>query len=132
MPAGSYRGIDEKPSPCCDVVADLAAYTSEADGILLRHVLEHDLRWRQPLRNAIQSFRRRMVLVVSTPFVRATEDHRKANGPGSGADVTEIRFCRADLVREFAGCSFRLEENIATDSPFGREHVFYVAKGGPA
>ena len=44
----------------------------------------------------------------------------------------EIHFCRGDLVREFRGVAFRLEENIPTDSPFGREHVFYLCKDGPA
>jgi hypothetical protein len=125
LPAGCYRGIDSRPSPDCDAVADLAAYTSAPDGLLLRHVLEHDRRWRGILRNALASFRRRMVLVVSTSFVRATEEHHHAEG-------VVLHFCRRDLVREFGACPFRLEENVPTDSPFGREHVFYLCKDGPA
>jgi hypothetical protein len=125
VPAGCYWGIDRDPAACCDQTADLAGYTSATDGIFLRHVLEHDLRWRGILRNALASFRRRMVLVVATPFVRATTEHRRSEGP-------EIHFCRADLVRELRGVAFRLEENVRTDSPFGREHVFYLCKDGPA
>jgi hypothetical protein len=132
VPPGCYRGIDNRPSPCCDVVADLAAYTSATDGVFLRHVLEHDLRWRHILRNALTAFRRRLVLVVYTPFVRATEEHHRVEGPAPGVFLPEIRFCRRDLVREFGGLPFRLEENVRTDSPFGREHVFYLCKGGPA
>lgn len=130
--AGCYRGVDRDPTAAADQVADLADYTSTTDGLLLRHVLEHDRRWRTILRNALASFRRRMVLVVATPFVRATAEHRRATGPDSEADPIEIHFGRRDLVGEFGGIPFRLEENIATDSPFGREHVFYLCKEGPA
>ena len=56
---------------------DLADYISTPDGIFMHHVLEHDLRWRIILRNALTSFRRRMVLVVHTPFVRATAVHHR-------------------------------------------------------
>jgi hypothetical protein len=132
VPAGCYRGVDGRPSASCDVAADLAAYSSAADGIFLRHALEHDLRWRRILRNALASFRRRMVLVVSTPFVRSTEEHHRVAGAAPGASLPAIRFCRRDLVREFGRIPFRLEENVASGSPFGREHVFYLCKEGPA
>jgi hypothetical protein len=132
LPEGSYRGIDPSPSLGADVVADLASYTSAADGILLHHVLEHDLRWRRILHNALGSFRRRLVLVVSTPFARATEEHHQVRGPGTGVFLPQIRFSRRDLLHEFGRIACRLEENIPTQSPFGREHVFYLCKDGPA
>jgi hypothetical protein len=114
------------------MVADLADYTSTTDGLVLRHVLEHDRRWPLILRNALASFRRRMVLVVSTPFVRATAESRRESAPDSDAKPIQIHFCRRDLVAEFDGIPFRLEENVATDSPYGREHIFYLCKDGPA
>jgi glycosyltransferase involved in cell wall biosynthesis len=132
IPAGCYRGIDNDPSTARDLAADLAEYKSAADGIFLRHIIEHDLRWLSILRNALASFQRRMVLVVSTPFTRATEEHRRIASPLRGDLLPEIRFCRGDLVREFRGVAFRLEENVATDSPHGREHIFYLSKVGPA
>jgi glycosyltransferase involved in cell wall biosynthesis len=132
VPAGCYWGVDRDPTAAADQVTDLADYTSTTDGLLLWHVLEHDRRWRSILRNALASFRRRMVLVVSTPFVRATAERLLVSGLGSKAEHIEIHFCRRDLVAEFNGIPFRLEENVATDSPFGREHVFYLCKDGPA
>ncbi len=80
----------------------------------------------------LASFTRRMVLVVHTPFVRATEEHHRTLGRADGTLLPEIRFCRADIVREFREVRFRLEENVPTDSPFGREHIFYLSKDGPA
>jgi hypothetical protein len=130
--AGCYHGINSRPSSGSDRVADLASYTSAADGIFLHHVLEQDLRWRRILRNALTSFRHRLVLVVSTPFVRATEEHHRRERSDCGESVPAIRFCRGDLIREFGSLPFRLEENVPTVSPFGREHVFYLNKDGPA
>ena len=132
LPEGCYCGIDHDPAACCDQLADLATYTSATDGLFLRHVLEHELRRQRILRNAVASFRRRMVLVVHTPFVRATGPRRREDGPVPGPFAPEIHFCRGDLVREFPGVPFRLEENTWTDSPHGREHVFDLGKDGPA
>jgi hypothetical protein len=131
MPAGCYLGIDRDPTVAGVVKVDLADHTSTPDGIFVRHVLEHDARWQIILHNALASFRRRMVLIVHTPFVRATAVHHRGVAPADGDLSPEIHFSRGDLVREFRGVPFRLEENIATDSPFGREHVFYLAKDGP-
>ena len=135
VPAGCYCGIDHDPSAACDQVADLASYssTNRQRLRLLRHVAGTTLsQQRSVLHNALVSFRRRMVLVVYTPFVRATAEYHRVEGPTASALMPEIHFCRGDLVRELRGVSFRLEENIPTDSPFGREHVFYICKDGPA
>ena len=132
VPDGRYCGIDHDPLASYDKLAELATYRSTADGVLLRHVLEHDLRWQSILRNAIASFSRRMVVVVHTPFVRSTAPRARQGDPIPGDSSPEIHFCRGDLVREFLGMPFRLEENIRTDSAYGREHVFYLSKDGPA
>ena len=132
MPTGFYRGIDRDPSAACDQTADLAGYTSTTDGLLLRHVLEHNLHWRGVLRNALASSA--AAWSWSYPH-RSSEPPRSTTawrGPPRAPSLPEIRFCRGDLVREFRGVPFRLEENVPTDSPFGREHVFYLCKDGPA
>ena len=131
LPAGRYRGIDQDPAADADLIANLTEHTSAPDGILLRHVLEFDRGWRSILRNALASFRRRMVLVISTPFVRATTAHHRPDATSSRTCL-QIHFARGDLVREFRGLSFRLEENVRTETRSGREHVFYLSKDGPA
>ena len=68
VPAGKYRGIDGSHSPFADEVVDLTTYTSEAEGVFIRHVLGHDHAWEAILRNAVASFRRKLVLVLFTPF----------------------------------------------------------------
>src|SRR5271166_500073 len=63
---GPYRGVDGTKG-WADVVADLRVHTTRCEGLLLRHVLEHNPDWRVLLANAVQSFTKRMVLVVFTP-----------------------------------------------------------------
>ena len=70
--------------------------------------------------------------MVSTPFVRATVESHRVQEPTASGSRPELHFCRGDLVRALRGVSFRLEENVPTDSPFGREHIFYICKDGPA
>ena len=54
-PAIRYKGVDGSHSPWADEVTDLTKYRSRAEGILLRHVLEHNDAWRAVLTNALAS-----------------------------------------------------------------------------
>lgn len=63
-----YRGVDGSHSRFADVIADLETYTSDVDGIFMRHVLEHNYNWPTVLHNALASFRQRMALIIFTPF----------------------------------------------------------------
>ncbi|MBL8799297.1 MAG: glycosyltransferase [Planctomycetia bacterium] len=123
-PGVVYRGVDGSHSPAADVVADLADYTSAADGILVRHVLEHDPRWAAILGNAVRSFRRRLVLVLFTPFGEQT----RALGFNRALGVPDLSFAKTDLMPFFAGLRCSLEEGLRTQTQYGVEHVFYLEK----
>lgn len=112
-----YRGVDGTRTGYADVVADLATYTSEADGILLRHVLEHNMQWEAIFQNALKSFRKKLCLVIFTPFeatTRVIAYHPKI-------DVVDISFSRDDLMRPMKG--FSIDETTA-----GTEHLFFVRR----
>ena len=67
--AHHYIGVDGSPSPAADRVVDLCSYRSVVEGILVRHVIEHNPNgWDQILTNAIESFSKRLVIVIFTPF----------------------------------------------------------------
>jgi hypothetical protein len=67
--ARHYVGIDGSLSPAADLLVDLRNYRSNVEGILLRHVIEHNPNgWERILSNAIESFSKRLVLVFFTPF----------------------------------------------------------------
>ena len=56
---GSYVGIDGSPTDATNKVVDLRQYTSAADCIFMRHVLEHNTHWQEILTNAIGSFQQK-------------------------------------------------------------------------
>jgi SAM-dependent methyltransferase len=117
-----YVGIDGSPGPLTDKVADLRHYTSNADCIFMRHVLEHNSRWREILANAIRSFHRRMVLVMFTPFgdeTRYLED--------SWSAIPTIAFKKEEVTELFEGLSYT-EERLESDTEFGGEHIFYLER----
>jgi SAM-dependent methyltransferase len=116
-----YRAIDGSPSLEVDRVVDLRAYSSDADCIFLRHVLEHNPDWRRILENALRSFRRRMVLVVFTPFAAETQEIASWQG------IPDLAFRKEDLVAYFEGVAWR-EEAVVTNTEYLREHVFYLER----
>jgi hypothetical protein len=66
-----YIGIDGSSySPAASKIVDLADYRSEAEGILVRHVLEHNYEWESILQNAVSSFRKKMCLRDLHSFFR--------------------------------------------------------------
>jgi SAM-dependent methyltransferase len=120
---GTYIGIDGSPADFTDKVADLRSYTSTADCIFLRHVLEHNARWRDILTNAISSFGKRMALIIFTPFADET---RHLEDSWSG--IPTIAFRKQDLTELFQHLSYT-EEHVTSDTEFKEEHIFYIERG---
>jgi len=121
MKRGLYVGIDGSRSRFCDKVVDLRDYRSEADGILMRHVLEHNHDWRKILSNALASFRRKLAIVIFTQFADTT------HAPSSWGDVPNISFKKEDLTSFFLTLKVS-EESLRTNTQFGVEHIFYVER----
>ena len=90
---GEYLGIDGS-GPHVDEWADLVEYTSEAEGICLRHVLEHNDDWRLILANALASMRKRLVIVLSVPL--ADEDIELSFNEYNSAP--HISLCQSELM----------------------------------
>lgn len=116
-----YRAVDGSPSLGVDRVVDLRTYRSDADCIFMRHVLEHNPDWRTILDNALQSFRRRMVLVVFTPFALETQEIATWQG------IPDLAFRKEELVARFGGFVWR-EESVASNTDYLREHIFYLER----
>jgi hypothetical protein len=127
-----YIGIDGSHTPAADKIADLTQYHSEAPGIMLRHVLEHDYDWEAILQNAVASFRRKLFLCLFTPF--APDTHEIAHNRIYGVDVPDISFSRPDIERHLAGpgLCWQLIEGVKTATQYGCEHVYLVRRAGGA
>src|SRR5215831_14458352 len=123
----TYIGLDGSDSPAAHAVVDLRKYTSAVEGILLRHVLEHNpTGWRQILANALGSFSKKMVLVIYTPFGDVTRNVRKRNPPDVRVPVA-LSFRENDIV----SC---IPQEISWSTQVGAplaeyETMFYLQKG---
>ena len=116
-----YIGIDGSQSDFTDKVVDLKEYTSETDCIFVRHVLEHNYSWRKILANAVNSFNKRMVIIIFTPF--ADETRPIANWSA----IPDISFKKEELIEFFQQFKYS-EESLQTDTQYKAEHIFYIEK----
>jgi hypothetical protein len=121
----AYIGLDSSKSRFVDKVVDLRTYTSNADCIFMRHVLEHTPDWKTILTNAVGSFRRRMALVIFTPFGDETRQIAMWSG------IPDISFREEDLTDCFRDLRFSAE-SLLTGTQYGMERIFFIEKGDPA
>jgi len=122
-----YIGIDGSLTPVADKIADLSEYRSDVDGIVMRHVLEHNYGWSKILAGAIDSCRKKLCLILFTPFAEITTEI--GNDKAGGVDVPIISFARVDIERLFAGHNFRME-TVVTATAYGQEHIYFVELKG--
>ncbi|MEX0909994.1 MAG: hypothetical protein WDZ75_01735 [Candidatus Paceibacterota bacterium] len=122
---GPYRGIDGTETPFTDVVADLREYQSKTEGIIMRHVLEHNYDWERVLVNALNSFTKRFCLILFTPFTEETKEI--AHNLKHGVDVPDLSFQKAELEWFLKGMEFEMETH-QTKTAYGVEHIYYIEK----
>lgn len=136
---GRYIGLDGSWSMHCDQVVDLRTYRSQADAILVRHILEHNFEWKKILENALASFQKKLCLILFTPFV----DQTREIGPRSFETVPDLAFRKEDIL-EFLLAEgpipmtsrnrrlfYYTEESLMTATQYGQEHIFYIEKHFP-
>lgn len=99
-------------------LVDLEQHAEPADGILIRHVLDINLGWREILDNAVKAFRRRMVVITFTPD-RAESRVMKMK---SGWPV--IHFNPADIRERLRPFLVR-DEVVQTSHP---ERVYFLER----
>ena len=121
-----YIGVDFSPSKFTDIVADLRGYKSKADCILIRHVLEHNFDWLTILGNAVDSFRRRMVVVTFTPFAGGlkTELITWNENPS----VPDLSLCRKCFESRLYKTACYSATKYPTDTQYNSEEVFLIDK----
>lgn len=127
----TYVGVDGSSAAYSDVVTDLENYTSATDAIHMRHVLEHNLRWRRILGNAVESFRKRIVLTVFTPLGDRTEIiARYPDFYGTGVTMIDISFGRSELLDCLSDLHIFAEMTVMSDTQYGVETMFALERSG--
>lgn len=118
-----YIGVDGSKTPFADKIVDLQAYQSSADGVLLRHVLEHNYCWEAVLWNALRTARKKLCLVLFTPMQERTQEI--AHNASHGVDVPDIGFAPADIERVLGPRAWSCR-TYKTDTGYGEETVYCV------
>lgn len=117
-----YIGIDGAVSRWNDIVTDLHCYTSKVDGIFMRSVLEHNNDWPLILTNALNSFTKRMVIILFTDL--SEENDRVVQSHGNIPDINLSKEKFYAMINPYL-----IEElTIKSDTLYGQEHIFYLSK----
>lgn len=135
---GSYRnnfapkgqkviGVDGTMTPGVDILTDLRTYkpTELPDGILLRHVLEHNDDWKVILGNALKSFKEKLCIVLFTPW---SDGLTKEIVRWPHLNVPDLSFNWNEFVQvlEQFPVTWTSIENLQTKTSYNVEHVFYI------
>lgn len=125
---GGYRGVDGTPG-WADHVADLTTYRSSTDGLLLRHVLEHNHDWRSILTNALASFTKRLVLVVFTPD-SGIRNGEKTIGHVRALGVDDLALPHWSIENEFLVPPYEVvaKKHLPTATGYSGETIWFVEK----
>ena|SRR4030067_1108165 len=122
-----YIGIDGSPSKWVDKLQDLSFYKSRVDGIFMRGVLEHNYNWDVILRNALNSFLKRMVLVIFTPFTEDATYTIQTNAHGT-PDISFNAKDLKDIISPFKSIKKWSSEDVKTETQYGCERIYYLEK----
>jgi hypothetical protein len=118
-------GVDGTKTPFSDVVTDLKRYRSEADGVLLRHVLEHNYGWQFILDNAIATARKKLCIILFTPCTEETFAQEIAFTEELG--VPDISFSLEQLKPRFHEFAVTVE-HIKSNTQYGEETIIRATR----
>lgn len=122
---GGYLGIDGSQTPFADKIVNLCAYKSATEGILLRHVIEHNDAWEFILVNALMSAEKRIVLVLFTPMVDSITIIARPADIG----VPDIAFPHETMMGFFDNFNWTATwEDHATATQYGTERVYLLER----
>lgn len=116
--SAAYLCVDGTPQARRQVLADVSKHQSDADGILLRHVVDMTEDWRAVLGNALRSFRRRMVVITFTPDAPHTCVAKHKSG-------WPVRHFNPDDLRAAMGAHLRRDVFLHTTHP---ERVYFLER----
>lgn len=121
----NYVGLDGTHSKFIDRHVDFEKYTSNTDGIFMRHVIEHNYNWKSVLENALASFTKKMVLVIFTPW---SSTMTKEISFETQVGVPNISFLRNDILDYVNKFSFTEKTIDSPETGFQVEHLFFITK----
>jgi len=125
----TYIGVDGSNTPFRTVEADLKTYTSTADAIHIRHVLEHNMCWKMILKNALASFQKRMVITIFTPFQKRTRLIGKYDSfRGGNMAIPDIGFGKSAFVKLLKPAPLVMLEAVESRTQYKQEQILFFER----
>lgn len=122
-PDCGYVGVDGSHSPFAERIADLETYRTTCEGLLLRHVLEHNRGWRGILDNALASFTRRLALILFTPLAESEVELARCGRTGA----PDISLPEAELRQRLADFDV-VTRDMRSRTHYGAETALLVTR----
>lgn len=120
-------GVDGSDTPfATKKFINLGEYTSEVDGIHIRHVFEHNYRWDKILRNALKSAKKKISITMFIPL--GTETKEIAHNKPHGVDVPDMLISENEfigIVNEYN--PKKIDRTILkTATGYGNEELIFI------
>jgi len=121
-------GVDGSNTPHAQKkFIDLVNYTSESDGIHVRHVLEHNYEWKKILNNILKSARKKIVITMFIPLGDETKEiaHNKKHG----VDVPDLLISKEEFMDIVKNYNITNIEFVTMDTATGynKEEIIYIS-----
>ena len=131
---GEYVGIDGTANPFADIVADLTIYEAKSEGILIRHVMEHDLNWLKILANVIDAAQKRLVIIVFTPDYVIEGSGTAGDGKGKIIDyisllgVHDICIPHDEIDTRLTAAGFTFTRSLHQTETYYKQETVWLAE----
>jgi hypothetical protein len=120
-----YTGLDGSHSKFADKIVDLEKYTSTVEGVFMRHVLEHNYEWETVLSNALDSFTKKFVLCIFTPFSRGKT---KQIGYTDSIGIPDLSLSKKKLESMLEQYAYVYKNIESPETFYGKEHIYIISK----
>jgi len=111
---------------------DLKTYSSDCDGIHMRHVLEHNYAWMNILKNALNSAKEKLVITFFIPVNDKGETVEISHNKSLGVDVPDLSISEKEflnLLKEHKPKISKVETlTLSTNTQYGKEQMFFIKK----
>jgi hypothetical protein len=106
---------------------DLRKYTTNVEGVHIRHIFEHNYNWKDILENAVKSATKKLAITMFIPLI--TEDSKElAHNAKYGVDVPDM----AINEKEFMDVIVKMNPNnihreiFSTETGYNKEEIIFI------
>ena len=118
-------GVDGSNTPGADKkFIDLTTYTTQCEGIFLRHVLEHNYEWDKILHNLLKSATKKICIIMFIPFIDGETKELNYHQLG----VPDLAISQQEFMKILTEYPIDFEIDKETLKKYNEEIIFITKK----